>query len=85
MLRALCLCIYKKKFESSHGSDIITRSQSNEELVVPKPNLEIIMQFVAYQEPRIWNGLPISVRRVEILKILRTWLSLSVKHNHYLP
>ncbi len=32
-------------------------------LVVPKPNLEMFRQSTAYQGPRIWNGLPISVRR----------------------
>ncbi len=52
-----------EKSESSPGSDIITGSQTNEELVVPKPNLEMFRQSIAYQGPRIWNSLPISVRR----------------------
>ncbi len=43
-----------EKFESSHRSDIITRSQTN---------LEMFRQSIAYQGPRIWNGLAICVRR----------------------
>ncbi len=42
------------KFESRHGSDIFTRSQTIEELVVPKPNLEMFRQSIAYQGPRIF-------------------------------
>ncbi len=52
-----------EKFDSSHSCDIIAKFQTNEELVVPKPNQEMFRQSIAYQGPRIWNGLPISVRR----------------------
>ncbi len=49
-----------EKFESSDGSDIVIRSQTNEELVVPKPKLELFRQSTADRGSRIWNGFKIS-------------------------
>ncbi len=47
-LRVLSLCIYPKS-TNLYGSSIITRYQTNEELVVPKRNHEIFTPSIAYQ------------------------------------
>ncbi len=79
-----------KLYTIVYSSDLITRSQTNEELhvVVPKPNLEMFRQSIVYQGPRIGNGLPITMLVVleapVILNFLRTWLSLFLKNSHYL-
>ena len=66
-----------EKFESSRGSDdIITRSQINEELVVPKKKQtwRYSGNLLLIRDPEskiVWNRLPINVQRAGILKILR--------------
>ncbi len=48
-----------ERCEFIHGSDVITKSQTNEESVEPKP---MFRQSIDYQRPRNWNDLPITVR-----------------------
>ncbi len=58
------------------------RSHTNEELVVPKANLEMFKHSIeAYHGPRIWNGLPISVRRARNIEIFKNMVQPIFKEN----
>ena len=63
------------KFQSSNNTDRNLRSSSNNELKVPKPNLEFFRKSLLYSGPRHWNTIPLSVRNSEnISKFKKAYL-----------
>ena len=58
------VCI-REKFQSSNTTNRNLRSSCNNELKIPKPNLEFFRKSLSYSGPKHWNNIPLSIRNSE--------------------
>ncbi len=73
------------KFKSSHGSGIITMSQTNKRVCWYRSQIRrCLSNLFLVRDPEFGMVCQLVVEGPGILKILRTWLSLSLKHSHYI-
>ena len=67
------------KFKFISYQDKQLRSSSNNQLLIPKPNLEIYRKSITYSGSKLWNALPLHIRSAPTINQFK---SSYIRHNH---